>query len=522
MKQPTSLSFLAVALVLVASTAARADLAHRYSFASDASDSVGTADGVLVNNTGNASHANGILTLGNDGTLSHRSNDDNGDYVDLPNGMISSLGNQATFETWFTWDGGNNFQRIFDFGTSDGGEDASPSASGAKYVMLTPKANLTFYVHSDDGTQSILTTDTVSSSLVGVENHLVVSWDGANDIATVYCNGAAVGYQYGLKYSLTTLTDNNNWLGRAQWNDTMLAGAYNEFRIYNEALSPAQVYKNCHDGPDAAFTRVSTVAASLTSAPVHRYSFNGDCADSIGSADGVLVNNTTNAAFAGGKLTLGNDGSQRSNDGTGDYVDLPNGMISALEDNATFEFWVTSNSGDSTIWERIFDFGTSVGGEDVSDTGSGCSYIMATPASSGKQLEYGHRYGDTNDARYATAPDPLEAGEETHVVCVWDGDNDEMLLYVNGEFVAMHETLFDLEDLNDVNNWLGRAQYNDINFQGGYNEFRVYDYALTAGEVLGNYEAGADVVTAVPEPAVLTILAGVLLGLTAVRRRRLK
>jgi hypothetical protein len=184
-------------------------------------------------------------------------------------------------------------------------------------------------------------------------------------------------------------------------------------------------------------------------------------------------------------------------DTSGDYVDLPNGMISALEDNATFEAWITWDSANTSIWQRIFDFGTSQGGEDVSDSGADCSYIMATPRSTGSQLEFGNRYADTNEDRYATAPGQLETGVESHVVCVWDGDNDRTLLYLDGEFAAVNETLYDLSDLVDVNNWLGRAQYSDLMFEGSYNEFRVYDYALTAEEVLGNYQAGANKVNTI-------------------------
>jgi hypothetical protein len=48
----------------------------------------------------------------------------------------------------------------------------------------------------------------------------------------------------------------------------------------------------------------------------------------------------------------------------------------------------------------------------------------------------------------------------------------------------------------DVNNWLGRSNYtNDANFQGEFDEFRIYDRVLTPGEVRGNFQAGANVVT---------------------------
>ena len=40
--------------------------------------------------------------------------------------------------TWVTWNGGGAWQRIFDFGTSDGGE--GNSGTGQKYLFLTPSS----------------------------------------------------------------------------------------------------------------------------------------------------------------------------------------------------------------------------------------------------------------------------------------------------------------------------------------------------------------------------------------------
>ena len=73
----------------------------------------------------------------------------------------------------------------------------------------------------------------------------------------------------------------------------------------------------------------------------HRYSFTADASDSVGGADGTLVNTTTLSQYSGGELVLGNTGAQGSNAGDGDYVDLPNNMISANSDQATFELWLT-------------------------------------------------------------------------------------------------------------------------------------------------------------------------------------
>src|SRR6266568_9677916 len=66
--------------------------------------SVGTAHGTLL--------GGGALT--GDGKLNLQGA--NG-FVDLPNGIISSLSN-VTLEAWLAWNGGAQWQRIFDFGSN--------------------------------------------------------------------------------------------------------------------------------------------------------------------------------------------------------------------------------------------------------------------------------------------------------------------------------------------------------------------------------------------------------------------
>ena len=76
--------FAAALALLLAGPGAQAEIKHRYSFTDSAADSVGGANGEVVNNSGNASFSDGQLVLGNTGQISNR---DAGDDVDLPNGI---------------------------------------------------------------------------------------------------------------------------------------------------------------------------------------------------------------------------------------------------------------------------------------------------------------------------------------------------------------------------------------------------------------------------------------------------
>jgi hypothetical protein len=54
--------------------------------------------------------------------------------------------------------------------------------------------------------------------------------------------------------SLAEIDDNNNWLGRSQWSsDEEFAGSYDDFRIYNVALSAESIAALYAAGPDHQF-----------------------------------------------------------------------------------------------------------------------------------------------------------------------------------------------------------------------------------------------------------------------------
>jgi hypothetical protein len=78
--------------------------------------------------------------------------------VDLPNGIISSLTN-VSLETWVKWNGGSQWQRLFDFGSNSGGENAQ--GTGQTYLAFTPRSSadlLRFMITTNSsGGQSVLT-----------------------------------------------------------------------------------------------------------------------------------------------------------------------------------------------------------------------------------------------------------------------------------------------------------------------------------------------------------------------------
>jgi hypothetical protein len=111
-----------------------------------------------------------------------------------------------------------------------------------------------------------------------------------------------------------------------------------------------------------------------------------------------------------------------------------------------------------------------------------------------------------------------------HVVVLYDSALQQWQWWRNGELQESFDSVGGAPNtIPDVNNWLGRSNWSgDSNTDALYNEFRVYDYALTAAEIRGDFAAGPDTVTVVPEPATWMALlggAGLLVGLQRMRRK---
>jgi hypothetical protein len=226
---------------------------HRYDFEGTGTavmDRVGTAHGALV---GGASLSNvdgkGVVVL-NGGTT--------GAYVDLPNGLVSSL-TSATFEAWVSWGGGDAWQRIFDFGDSSNVSPEDNPASGKSYLFLTPMTDAgsggfmrAAYSLAGGAATAETRVDAPGSLLLGLAQ-LVVTVDAAGGQLLLYQDGKAVSGQ-AFSGVLASLNDVNCWLGRSQYAaDPELGGTFHDFRIYAAALTPAQIAASFASGPDPAF-----------------------------------------------------------------------------------------------------------------------------------------------------------------------------------------------------------------------------------------------------------------------------
>jgi hypothetical protein len=222
----------------------------RYSFDGDAAvvlDAKGAAHGQAV---GVSLPGTGLLPLAGERS---------GQFVDLPNNIVSGLGD-ATFEVWLIWDGGGAWQRIFDFGNSDAGEGA-PGGGGTSYLFLTPQTatdatrNLPQSVmrvaYSQNGVADEEPCDAPGVLPSGTPVHVAVVIERAAQSMKLYQDGALID-DCALTRPLSAIDDVNNWLGHSNYQaDLDLAGSYDEFRIYGAALTTSQIADSFAAGPNA-------------------------------------------------------------------------------------------------------------------------------------------------------------------------------------------------------------------------------------------------------------------------------
>ena len=153
---------------------------------------------------------------------------------------------------WLTYDGATEWTRAYDFGTRDDGEDGV--GNGIDYLSFTPKNGdgiARFLANFPDGGDSTVISHP-GSMPIGQESHIVITYSFTGNTTRLFTNGVLVATGGALRPLSALNNDNNNWLGRSQFAaDAFFAGQFNEFRIHQGAMTPAQVTASFAAGPDA-------------------------------------------------------------------------------------------------------------------------------------------------------------------------------------------------------------------------------------------------------------------------------
>ena len=220
---------------------------------------------------------------------------------------------------------------------------------------------------------------------------------------------------------------------------------------------------------------------------IHRWSFNGNLNDSVGTSNATVVDSgSNNTTLSSNAITLA--GGARA---TSDYVSLGSGLMPKDGSPVTIEFWATQNTVQT--WARIFDIGAS------SSEYLFMSWDQNTGAND--RVEWKDSTTSTLDNTVA----PYTTGTEYHIVMMIQpgggaSGSTRVTWYAApssasslGSAKGTFDTTNSLAALVDTNFWLGRSEYTgDSTASASYNEVRIWNRTFSSTELATLHSAGPD------------------------------
>ncbi|HEV2208889.1 MAG TPA: LamG-like jellyroll fold domain-containing protein [Verrucomicrobiae bacterium] len=521
-----------------------ATLTHRYSFTSDASDSIGGANGTLM---GSATISGGQVVLDGSG----------GTYVDLPGDIINIATNQSvTIEAWVTFGDVPGWSRLFDFGAAGGSTEfyMAPAGPGNGGEHRSISENFA-------GGQTI----DWQGAWTNLSVHVTCVLDPPTGTLAFYKNGVLEYARYDASAPLSLVATNLAVLGESLVAaDPYMPGSIDEFRIYSGALTAPEIAVSDLNGPNStshspgalqsikvqakAYPAYSSLVPPVVLATyANLTNFNllpNNSASALGltltSSDPtvlqVLPNNMLKT-FRPGKVTLtatyqgksdsatvtvqnlgtlahrysfttdasdsvgtangtlqGNatvSGGSLVLDGTGGtYVELPPGLLQGY-DAATIDTWVTFNA--TATWSRLWYFG-----DDRAD-----EFYVAPSVNGGSAhwFSTGFPIGGTT----ITIP-PAWQNQTLHITCVYG--NGTMEYYTNGVLHGSAPTSGRTDEIGNWFSWIGRSPYADPYLYANIDEFRIYKGRLAPDEILATDVLGPDQLPTTAAPLTATVTGG--------------
>ena len=133
-----------------------------------------------------------------------------------------------TFSGWVNWNGGGNWQRIFDLG-----DDTS------HYLFLTPRSGsgMLRFAILDGGSEQQLNAPALA---IGEWTHVAVTIAG--NAGKLFVNGVPVATNTAMTVNPADVGTKFNYLGRSRFSaDPLFSGRFDDFRFVSSALTDAQV-----------------------------------------------------------------------------------------------------------------------------------------------------------------------------------------------------------------------------------------------------------------------------------------
>jgi len=386
---------------------------------------------------------NGTLTNGpkwtngrNGGAMDFDGKDD---YVDAGNNVIFDMVNSVSVEAWVR-------------------RDENPGLRA--WVGIAHKWPLSYilHIHGDKAEFRIkhptLANEITASGTTTIQKnqwyHLVGIYDGA--YVRIYVNGVletSVAYSEGIRISTIPIQ-----IGKDQTSTDYFDGNIDDVRIYNRALSAAEVkYHYNHGGPVGywKFDEGNGIIAK----------------DSSGNNNGII---------SGANWVEGKYGSALIFDGVDDYF-LTNNQKTA-NNYMTMSAWVKRAGNGSGTFPGIISYG-------YGNVSGNPRMLLFTSSNKLGIFVQGNGGNGTNNFSNYTLP----LNEWVYVTAIYDGSSQ--YIYVNGRIESFfNQSVGNLSGTNYVQVGMNGSAFTTNSFNGLIDDVRVYDYARTADEIRLDYQAG--------------------------------
>ena len=459
-----------------------AALKHRWTFNTDLKDSV----------TGRAAQKIGANVAVADGVVKMTGAGNSQGSLNLGSGIMPP--GAATVEIWAKQTAAKNYSRIFDYAQNTQNYLMEAWTAGTdvnKSIVEVNRANTKYTANPAFGPLTLNTKFHITARVCpNADGSTTVLWATRNSTSGAVVKSGSISVP---NWAPASLKNPVFYLGHSPFtNDHDAHAEYDEVRIWDGALTDAQLEANAVAGPD---TLPETVAVLSPGKNVwthlrHRWSFSGNynngvpggpAAANVGSKLAWTDSNTT--------VTLSGTKNAASDSKNGGYVNLGSGILPP--DSTTIEIWAKPTTARS--WGRVFDCGT-----------SDQDYITLS-WSRGTNTGQDRCVVQKAGASVMTIDDAMAFGTGTkyHIAISYRdlGNGDTLVRWTKrnattGRVIRNRSEIargWTLSRIAGAPFYLGHSQYtSDIDANAVYDEVRIWNGALTDEQLTENAKLGPD------------------------------
>ena len=473
-------------------------LAHRWSFTSDASDSVTGENHCETLGTVTFSDGKAVLAGGEGADA----NDDCG----LNLGANMWPADAMTLEIWATYRERTKWAKLFCW-------------SGMHYSLQDDSGWAKFALMGTGGTDNLEATGSNIDAGSTCCYTITIVPNGTTGSHIRLCRwDASTGELLNSRdydaetWRVSNINQENFWLGKSYWGgDTAAKADYDEVRIWKGVFADTELKEHVLLGPDTlpggngmGNTLNASAAEEIAANDylLHRWTFNGTLEDSVGGATATLKGGAAlDAASTHVKLPGGTKGAG--------WVDLgETGGFPTNDTPFTIELWATVH--EYTKNRRIFSIGKRPPADSTdpaidSSLQSGLHTYFADDDGSGKWWRLTAR-GGTDGEKSIGGNGWFETDKEYHIAATFVPDGNGNTAYYLYAYKANSDDAVGTNSgtitgwtpgcVNDVAGkmccWLGHSQWGDNDAYADYDEVRIWNCALSPDQLAINRKLGPD------------------------------